>query len=117
MENLPILVRVDEKEREAITFFLDGVPVVALKGDSVLTAILTNKGRLRVTEFCGLPRAGFCMMGACQDCWVTLSSGARTRACSTFVELGLSLRTDPPQPLTLPSPIEPWPPGAESGSN
>lgn len=107
MENPPILVRVDEKDREVVTFFLDGEPVDALRGDTVLTAVLTNKGHLRVTEFCGLPRAGFCMMGACQDCWVTLSSGTRIRACSTFVESGLHLHTSPVQPQTLPSPVEP----------
>lgn len=114
MENLPILVRVDEKKREAVTFFLDGAPVDALEGDTVLTAILTNTGRLRVTEFCGLPRAGFCMLGACQDCWVISESGARTRACSTFVASGLHLRTSPAQPLSLPPPVDLWPPGALS---
>jgi len=39
----------------------------------------------------GAPRAGFCLMGACQDCWVHLSSGQRVRACSTLAEDGMAL--------------------------
>jgi len=32
-------------------------------------------------------------MGACQDCWVQTSEGSRLRACSTFVQPGMSLLT------------------------
>ncbi|MFX5084577.1 2Fe-2S iron-sulfur cluster-binding protein, partial [Acinetobacter baumannii] len=58
--------------------------VEALEGDTVMTAMLTNGERLRRTEFADTPRAGFCMMGACQDCWVRTEEGERLRACGTF---------------------------------
>ena len=36
-------------------------------------------------------RAGFCLMAACQDCWVRLADGRRLRACSTPVEPGMAV--------------------------
>ncbi|MDR6537061.1 (2Fe-2S)-binding protein [Variovorax soli] len=90
----PLLHRVAETGRAEISFTLDGVPCTALAGDTVLTAVLTHAGRLRRNEFSGAPRAGFCMMGACQDCWVQTAEGARLRACSTFVQDGMSLVTE-----------------------
>ncbi|TMG91305.1 MAG: (2Fe-2S)-binding protein, partial [Betaproteobacteria bacterium] len=37
-------------------------------------------------------RAGFCLMGACQECWVAVD-GTRARACSTLVTAGMSVAT------------------------
>jgi len=73
---------------------VDGRPVEALAGDSLLTALLINGARLRVNEFGGGPRAGFCLMGACQDCWVRLEDGRRLRACATPVAAGMRVLTD-----------------------
>lgn len=89
-----LLHRVAEKSgREAVPFTLDGVPASALAGDTVLTAVLTQSDQLRRNEFSGLPRAGFCMMGACQDCWIATDEGERLRACSTFIAPGMALVT------------------------
>lgn len=88
-----LLVRLAETGRERISFRLDGQALDALLGDTVLTALLTHGATLRHTEFSGQARAGFCLMGACQDCWVSTESGARLRACSTFLEPGMSLVT------------------------
>ncbi|MEP7298619.1 MAG: (2Fe-2S)-binding protein [Burkholderiales bacterium] len=88
-----ILHRIDGVPRESIALELDGRPCTALEGDTVLTAILTQATRVRVAEFGGAPRAGFCMMGACQDCWVQLVDGERLRACTTMVEAGMRIRT------------------------
>ena len=45
-------------------------PAQALAGDTLLVALLTNGRRVRDSEFGDGTRAGFCLMGACQDCWV-----------------------------------------------
>lgn len=79
--------------RAAVAFTLDGAPASALAGDTVLTAVLTQGAQLRRNEFSGLPRAGFCMMGACQDCWIATGEGERLRACSTFIAPGMALVT------------------------
>jgi hypothetical protein len=60
----PLLHRVAETGRAAVPFTLDGEP-----------------------------RAGFCMMGACQDCWIATEQGERLRACSTFIAPGMALVT------------------------
>lgn len=88
-----LLHRVAETGRAAVAFTLDGEPASALAGDTVLTAVLTQAGQLRRNEFSDMPRAGFCMMGACQDCWIATAEGERLRACSTFIAPGMALLT------------------------
>lgn len=87
------LLRVAESGRAPVSFFLDGVEVGALTGDTVLTAILMQQRHVRHSEFSAEPRAGFCMIGACQDCWVRSEDGARLRACSTLVSDGMRIVT------------------------
>jgi predicted molibdopterin-dependent oxidoreductase YjgC len=91
----PQFVRLAETHRKPVGFALDGVAVTALTGDTVLSAILLHTRRVRDTEFSGEPRAGFCLMGACQDCWVQLEEGTRIRACSTVVKEGMRVLTRP----------------------
>lgn len=91
--------RLKALDRQAVDFTLDGQPARALQGDTVMTAILTQTTRLRTNEFSRLPRAGFCVMGACQDCWVRLGDGHSVRACQCLIEPGMVVST---QPLTTP---------------
>lgn len=90
-------VRLAETTRAAISLEIDGDPVQALQGDTLLVAILCKRGRLRVSEFGDGNRAGFCLMGACQDCWVWTADGARMRACSTLASDGMKIVTREPQ--------------------
>ncbi|WGS54810.1 (2Fe-2S)-binding protein [Paraburkholderia sp. D15] len=85
----PQFVRVAEMRREPLRFFLDGREVEALQGDTLLTAVLMHQRRVRDSEFSGAPRAGFCLIGACQDCWMRGEDGKRLRACSTLVTEGM----------------------------
>ena len=86
-------VRLGETDRPQVAFSIDGHPVNALEGDSLLVAMLTQTGRLRRSEFGDGARAGFCLMGACQDCWVWTETGERLRACTTPVARGLRIIT------------------------
>ena len=88
-----LFCRVAETGRRAIAFTIDGVPARALEGDTVLTAVLTQRSVLRYADFSATPRAGFCLMGACQDCWVSTESGERLRACSTLACEGMRIVT------------------------
>ena len=92
----PRFVRLAERDRAAVTIRIDGAQVEALAGDSLLVALLTHGRRVRDGEFDAGPRAGFCLMGACQDCWVWTESGERLRACSTPVGEGMAVLTRPP---------------------
>jgi D-hydroxyproline dehydrogenase subunit gamma len=88
---MPLLKRLAETDRTPVAFALDGQPRMALAGDTLLTAVLTVATQLRSSEFSGEPRAGFCLMGACQDCWIETESGERLRACGTFIQEGMRL--------------------------
>jgi predicted molibdopterin-dependent oxidoreductase YjgC len=91
------LIRLAESHRAPLHFYLDGVERQALHGDTVLTAVLLSAGSLRSAEFGIERRAGFCLMGACQDCWMWQEDGPRIRACSTPVRAGMRLLKDPPK--------------------
>ena len=101
MTDRPLLVRLAVGSRvhsdSRIAFELDGQPCHGFEGDTVLTAVLALGARLRESEFGDGPRAGFCAMGACQDCWMDTAQGPRLRACSTPLEAGMKLLTRRPE--------------------
>ncbi|HMK78812.1 MAG TPA: (2Fe-2S)-binding protein [Xanthobacteraceae bacterium] len=78
-------------------FLIDGAEASACAGDSVLVAVLTARDALRQHEFSDTRRAGFCLMGACQDCWVWLADHSRVRACTTTIAEGMHVLTRAPQ--------------------
>lgn len=85
--------RLAERDRPRVRLFIDGRACEALAGDTLATALLTHGRRLRTSEWGDGPRAGFCLMGACQDCWVALEDGTRLRACTSFVVEGMRIVT------------------------
>lgn len=89
----PILQRLHGAARPTLAFEWNGQACMALAGDTVLTAILTQAQQLSVSNFGVQPRAGFCLIGACQDCWVQQVDGPPLRACTTLLEPGMRLRT------------------------
>jgi aerobic-type carbon monoxide dehydrogenase small subunit (CoxS/CutS family) len=93
----PRFVRLGETQRAPIHLRIDDQPASALEGDTVLVAVLTNVRHLRESEFGDGPRAGFCLMGACQDCWMWTADGARIRACTTPAVAGMHVLTKPPE--------------------
>ena len=89
-------VRLGEADRPPISFSIDGRPAVGLDGDSLLVAVLNEIRHLRNSEFGHGARAGFCLMGACQECWLWAKDGERLRACTTPLEPGVWVLTQPP---------------------
>lgn len=90
---MALLHRLFREDHARISYAVDGVACEGRAGDTVLTALLTAGDALRNSEFKQAPRAGFCQMGACQDCWVTLEDGRRLRACTTPLRAGMRLVT------------------------
>ncbi len=86
-------VRLAETQRQTFSITVDGIPRQAAVGDTLMVALLTSVKALRDSEFGDGRRAGFCLMGACQDCWVWTGTGERVRACSTAAEPGMSIVT------------------------
>ena len=93
------LVRAIVPDGPSVRILVDGVEVTAYAGESVLVAVLGQRNVLRRHEFGDELRAGFCLMGACQDCWVWLADRTRVRACTTVVADGMSILTDTPSGL------------------
>jgi predicted molibdopterin-dependent oxidoreductase YjgC len=83
--------RIVDRPGTPVPFTIDGEPVDARQGDLLITAVLLHRPALRHFEFGAASRAGFCLMAACQDCWVRLADGRRVRACSTVVEPGMAV--------------------------
>jgi predicted molibdopterin-dependent oxidoreductase YjgC len=79
-----------------VRILVDGAEVTAYAGESVLVAVLAARNALRRHEFNDEMRAGFCLMGACQDCWVWLKDGQRVRACTTIIADGMHVLSSPP---------------------
>jgi predicted molibdopterin-dependent oxidoreductase YjgC len=96
-------VRLAETDRASVELRVDGGTIRALDGDTVLVALLQASRRLRSSEFGDGERAGFCLMGACQDCWVWTAEGGRLRACTTPVQAGMDIMTEQPR-ATWPTP-------------
>ena len=90
-------VRLAETGRAALTIHVDNRPVEALEGDTLMVAVLASAGELRTSEFGDGRRAGFCLMGACQDCWVWTEEGGRLRACSVEAKDGMRISTTEPE--------------------
>ena len=86
-------VRLAERKRGEIRLMIDGCEVRALEGDTLVVALLANTKHLRHSEFGNEVRSGFCLMGACQDCWVRDEEGNRIRACTTVARDGMAIRT------------------------
>jgi predicted molibdopterin-dependent oxidoreductase YjgC len=97
-------VRIAEFNRSTVEFEIDGTSCAALEGDTLLVAVLTHAAGLRSSEFGDGMRAGFCLMGACQDCWMWTSHGERIRACTSFVTAGMSVLTRAPSGASWPIP-------------
>lgn len=89
-------VRVAESGRGTVHLCADGQTVAAQEGDTLLVALLAHQGHLRQSEFGDGARAGFCLMGACQDCWLWTEDGERLCSCTSLVREGLRILTKPP---------------------
>ena len=86
-----------EEDRPRFVFSIDGQLAEGCKGDTLLVAMLTQIRHLRGSEFADGDRAGFCLMGACQDCWVWTDTGERLRACTTPLVAGMRIATKAPE--------------------
>ncbi len=93
---MALLLRIAAFDTPVLTVTVDGRAIEARQGESVLAALLCHGDHVRRHETNGEARAGFCLMGACQDCWVWFGPGKRGRACTTPVADGMAVITASP---------------------
>jgi sarcosine oxidase subunit alpha len=80
---------------KGVTLFVDGEPVRAFEGETVLAA-LTAAGvtALRRSRTGTEDRGVLCGMGVCYECRVTIDGRPGQRACMRGVEDGMEIVTD-----------------------
>ncbi|MGH2562374.1 MAG: (2Fe-2S)-binding protein [Thermomicrobiales bacterium] len=77
-----------------ITFTLDGRPVSARAGEPIAAALLAAGVRVfRTAPGSGEPRGGYCMIGRCADCLMTVDGDLSVRACVTPAREGMRVLT------------------------
>ena len=90
------IVAVAQVSTPKVAIRLDGQPLEVPEGQSILAVVLGHRKVLRHHLMDDRPLAGFCLMGACQECWLWLENGMRVRACTTPVRSGMAIYTDAP---------------------
>jgi D-hydroxyproline dehydrogenase subunit gamma len=73
----------------AVTLALDGRAVRAYEGESVAAVLLAEGGLATRYTRSGAPRGVYCGMGVCFDCLVVVDGVPNTRACMTWVRVGM----------------------------
>jgi predicted molibdopterin-dependent oxidoreductase YjgC len=78
-----------------VDLFVNGKPIEAYEGESVLTALIAAGVLALSRDSFGRVRTPFCNMGVCFDCLVQVDEGAdvtsRVRACLTPVRAGMRI--------------------------
>lgn len=89
-----MFARQPDDARPAVELRFDGETVEAREGDSIAAALIAA-GRVanRVTPVGGRPRGPWCLMGACQDCLVTVDGVENVQACLHAVAPGMAVAT------------------------
>jgi hypothetical protein len=86
--------RLPDRHGEPINFTFDAQPLVALRGDSVATALLAAGINVcRTTPVSGADRGPYCMMGVCFDCLVVINGLNNRQGCLVLVEEGMRVET------------------------
>ena len=80
------------KREEKLSFYYNGQPVEAYKGETVAAA-LHAAGVRKFGESAELrhPRGLFCAIGNCSSCFMTVDGEANVRVCVTRVREGMKV--------------------------
>ncbi len=85
--------RIDRKSE--VSIIVDGKRVSAFQGESLLAVLIVSGLKsFRKSSVLAEPRGGLCGMGVCYDCLVTVDGVPNIKACMTFVEDGMEVKTD-----------------------
>ncbi len=85
--------RLDDSRGDLVEVEIDGESVRVPDGISAAAALL-YLGRLptRLTPVKHLPRAPYCMIGACFECLLEIDGRKNERGCQVEVRAGMSIR-------------------------
>jgi len=78
---------------DRIRLTIDGRPVDAEAGTSVLAALWNADVRVARSSVSGEARGALCGMGICFECRVTIDGARHSRSCLETVRAGMEVRT------------------------
>ena len=86
--------RLPDADATTIEVTIDGRGMHVRAGDTVAAALL-SAGILasRVADVSGAPRAPYCMMGVCFECFVTIDGVGNRQGCLVPVAPGMRIET------------------------
>ena len=89
-----MFARQPDDARAPVELTFDGERVEAREGDSVAAALIASgRAANRITPVDARPRGPWCLMGACQDCLVTVDGMPNLQACVLRVVPGMTVTT------------------------
>ena len=77
----------------SLVLIVNGSDVAVPEESTVASAILIAGAHSRISVG-GEPRGPLCGMGICFECRVTINGTPHRRACQTFCEAGIDVRTE-----------------------
>lgn len=82
------------RRNQAVNLTVDGRPIQAYLGETVLAAMIAAGIRnQKESPVLHEKRGGFCGMGVCYECLVTVNGEPNVRACMCEVEDGMEVKT------------------------
>lgn len=78
---------------ELVEILVNGEPVTAAAGETVLAALTAAGVRIVARDDRGRPTGAFCAMGVCYSCTVKIDDVDKQRSCQTIVLPGMRVVT------------------------
>jgi predicted molibdopterin-dependent oxidoreductase YjgC len=89
-----MLTRVHEGPSRTVSIVIDGTAAEASAGETVAAALLAaGHVATRRTAVTGSPRGGYCLMGICFECVVTIDGVPNRQGCLVEVQPGMRIET------------------------
>jgi len=83
------------KRKEKVSLLVNGQPIEAYAGETVLAALLAAGFKtIKKNPVNHEPRGALCGMGVCFECTVTINGVPNIRACVTEVQEGMKVELD-----------------------
>lgn len=73
--------------------FVDGQPIKALEGESILSALLASDIRQLMQNDYGAHSGAYCGMGVCHCCLLHVDGRHKKKACQTLVQPNMNVET------------------------
>ena len=78
---------------QPFVIFIDGQPIKAIEGESILSALLASDIRQLMQNDYGKHSGAYCGMGVCHCCLLHVDGRHKRKACQTLVKPNMNVET------------------------